>query len=468
MKYFLSIFLVILILISSAFLTVPAAETDGDPENLITENIMFLKNDEEFNDKKITDNNYYTKIPFEKGDILKIVSDETIHSLYFRFDVEVEEYTLTSGATSQKCGTYGFLHEAIKLDTPSNEITITMPGTKVCDLFVFSEGEFPDFVQQWKPPHDDCDILLFPTHADDEQLFFGSIIPTYASELGYKVQVSYLTRHVLTPERDHELLNGLWLVGQRYYPLLSNENIPDHYSETLKLAKAQYDSDFILEYQVSVLRRFKPEVVIGHDLKGEYGHGAHILNSTLLTEAVNLCGDESAFPESVKDYGTFDVQKLYLHLYEENQIILDAETPLKSFDGKTAMEVAKQGYHEHKSQVRGGPFEYYQQFSLKKFGLYYSTVGSDTGNDIMENTVASDKIDFDLTIDTQALYNGIEQLQQKLNFEKVKDDEPDSSSKLSISSFLHLFALFAIIFIVIFIVLRLTQYKKRKVNVNER
>ena len=40
--------------------------------------------------------------------------------------------------------------------------------------------------------YEDADMLLLPTHADDEHLWFGGTMPYYAGELGYKVQVGLL------------------------------------------------------------------------------------------------------------------------------------------------------------------------------------------------------------------------------------------------------------------------------------
>lgn len=396
MKYFLSLFLITAILFSSAGLVSNAAETAKD----ITDSVEFYINDESAVSDDMLDDDYYSVCSFKKGDIFTIKSKQEIFSLYILFDREVEAYTLESGTVTQNCGEYGFFHEAIKLKQPSKEVKITMPKTGICRIYVFSEGIFPDFVQQWEPPCEDCDILLFPTHADDEMLFFGSIIPTYCAELGYKVQVAYLTRHYVKKERDHELLNGLWVVGAQNYPLYSN--IPDYYSKDLETAEEQYEIDDIIKYQVSVIRRFKPEVIIGHDFKGEYGHGMHMLNAKALAQAVLLCGDSGSFSQSAQKYGVHTVEKLYVHLYEKNKIVLDVDAPLSAFNGQTAYEIAKLGFEEHKSQLKNGGFDSYQIYSMKKFGLYYSTVGADTGNDIMEHTTYAREFTLNTTNGTVA------------------------------------------------------------------
>ena len=88
-------------------------------------------------------------------------------------------------------------------------------------------------------------------------------------------------------------------------------------------ANAGYGYDDFLEWQVENLRRFKPQVVVGHDAAGEYGHGTHIINSETLRDAVSAAADAENFPYSAAQYGVWDTPKLYLHLWAENEIVMD-------------------------------------------------------------------------------------------------------------------------------------------------
>lgn len=139
------------------------------------------------------------------------------------------------------------------------------------------------------------------------------------------------------------------------------------------------------------MRRFKPEVVVDHDINGEYGHGVHMLNTWILQQAVEQSGDAQYFPESARKYGTFDVQKTYLHLYPENELIMDVDTPLTAFGGKTAYEMAVAGFAKHTSQQKWFSVEKSGKYDCRKFGLYRTTVGSDSGiGDFFENVTFSD------------------------------------------------------------------------------
>ena len=142
-------------------------------------------------------------------------------------------------------------------------------------------------------------------------------------------------------------MDGLWTVGVENYPILPD--FPDLYSESLEHARTVYDEEAVISYQVELIRRFRPDVIVGHDINGEYGHGGHRLNADALMQAVELAADSAACPESLS-LGVWDTPKTYLHLYPENQIVMDWDQPLEAFGGKTAAEVAAEGYACHASQ----------------------------------------------------------------------------------------------------------------------
>jgi LmbE family N-acetylglucosaminyl deacetylase len=284
-------------------------------------------------------------------------------------------------------GYNGFIHEYITLTNPSNflEITFSTDTITICEIYAFTEGIPPEWVQIWEPPHEKADIAIFPTHADDEHLFFVGILPYYTGELGLNVQVIYMNSHWNQSPRPHELLNGLWAVGVRHYPVISD--FRDRYVGSLQAARDIYGMNNFVNFQVEQLRRFKPLVAVGHDLRGEYGHGTHILNAHALREAVEKAGESDFHVSSYELYGIWDTPKLYLHLYPENIVTMDWNIPLNFFDGLTALEMAEIGFSKHLSQQgiglrvpKTGPTGF-------NFGLVRSLVGDDIiGGCLMENT----------------------------------------------------------------------------------
>lgn len=327
----------------------------------------------------LTDGSYSTGNNYHAGDTITIDSDLPISYLYIIWDSPVSEWTLDFNATSMKCGTNGFLHELVKLTSPSASITINIESnSRICGIYAFTEGELPDFVQEWKPPCSEADILAFSTHADDEILFLGGVLATYGGEQGLPVQVCYMTNYWNGLRiREHEKLDGLWESGIRNYPV--NGDFDDIYSETLEAAKSTYNYDDVLEYVTGQIRTFKPNVVVTQDLNGEYGHGGHMLLASAVTEAVSNSMDSSFYPEQAATIGTWDVPKTYLHLYSESPIWLDLDTPLDKLGSRTAIETAKDAYLKHVSQQWCWFYvsDTYQ-YSCAKFGLYRTTVGADT------------------------------------------------------------------------------------------
>ena len=333
----------------------------------------------------LLDRDYTTKYSLSGDATIGISSPEDIYALYVIWDLPPGEWELT-GDCAQTCGFDGFIHEYIQLSAPSSELTMNIPpdGARLCDIYAFTEGVPPDWVQIWSPPLYEADLLVLPTHADDEHLYFVGILPYYAGELGYSVQVAYMTNHWNQPPRPHELLNGLWVVGIRNYPVISS--FRDRYADSLSQAKSIFGWAAVVDFQVELLRRFKPFVVVGHDVNGEYGHGAHMLNAAAIMTAVDCAADRTYHLDSYEKYGIWDTPKLYLHLYRENAITMDWSIPLENFGGATAYEMAVAGYACHLSQ-HNWSFRVPETGSVgHKFGLVRSLVGDDViGGDLFEN-----------------------------------------------------------------------------------
>lgn len=365
-----------------------------------------------FDDSKFLHDGNIKTYKRSAGNAAITLENETgIGSLYLLFDLEYGEYTITDNATGNSitAGSHGYLHEYVDLsplDQPTSVTLVFDNGpVRLSEIYAFSPGETPDFVQRWDAPLDDrADIVLFSTHGDDDQLFFAGLLPLYAAEKGHAVQVVYLTDHRNdTKARTHEILNGLWAVGVRAYPVFGAfddfriDSLEGTYKEYAARGVTQED---LLEFVMEQIRRFKPQVAIGHDIDGEYGHGMHMVYTDVLIKALELTNDPDVFPEQAQRYGLWDVPKTYLHLYGENQIVIDYDQPLDVFDGMTAFEVSqKLGYPCHGSQqytwftdwINGKKTPITKATEIEtynpcQFGLYRSTVGEDVEkNDFLEN-----------------------------------------------------------------------------------
>ena len=268
------------------------------------------------------------------------------------------------------------------------------------ELFVFGEGEIPTWVQQWEEPVEKADILFFSAHPDDELIFLGGAIPTYAAERRKRVVVAYLSWS--NPTRRSEALNGLWSMGVRNYPEFGG--FADSYSGNARDAYQKLGKKKVLTWVTELYRKHRPEVVVTHDLNGEYGHGQHKMMADAAIEGYTLAADAEKYPESAALYGTWQVKKLYVHLYgeESEQTKMDWNVPLESLGGRTGLEAAHDAYALHVTQ-EGAKVKIHGKWTLLSvevtgehwpntaFGLYASEVGPDEAHtDFLEHIAEED------------------------------------------------------------------------------
>ena len=392
-------------LLMLVLLLIPFKVYAEDAKNLSKEAAYTINNSvtTKFNDENVKTNNSVSK---DKE--IKIASNDKISHIYIVYEISSKTGTLKTDNEEIPLGSNGYLHEYQKLTVPSNSITLKYDeDVKISEIKIYSDGDVPKDVQQWKT-ETKTDLMIFSTHADDEQLFFAGVMPTYINQ-GKKVHVVYLARHDIggyyAPNRLHEQLDGLWTLGVTDYPTFGI--IPDAYSNgsnSLSTAETQakqagFTVDDIIKFDVTQLRTYQPKVVLGHDIEGEYGHGQHKLNTYTLKQAIEKSKDSSYITGDLKAY---DVPKFYIHLYDlDNKTVLDYDIPLEKYDGKTAYEVSKEGYKKHLSQqytwftswLNGKNNSYTSATQITTYnpaywGLYYTTVGPDVNkNDLFENIV---------------------------------------------------------------------------------
>jgi len=341
--------------------------------------------------RRMTDGNVetYTRFSEYTGVTCEWGDDAPVRGVYLKWYSMPEVFELTEldgegGEIATRTIDAPLLNAYYEIDADARGLNIRSDeGMELCEISFYSEGTLPDGVYDWQQPAEKADILLFSAHADDEFLYFGGTIPTYAGERGLNVQIVYMACDERT--RMDEAMEGLWLCGVRNAPVFAG--FKDAYTETLEAAEKRWGHDETLSAIVDYIRRFKPEVIVTHDLEGEYGHGAHRITAHCTLEAVSVAADGTQFLESAEQYGAWQTQKLYLHLYKSGAITMDWRVPLEAFDGKTALEMANLAYQCHVSQQ-----EYHKNvydtgdYSSAEFGLAYTMVGTDEiGGDFLEN-----------------------------------------------------------------------------------
>ena len=373
--------------------TEPPAEhpTEPQPEppaEILREGVKVLVSGVD-NVISLCDGSHNTIKHIQKNDDVIIESETPFAALYLQWNKIPGDYMIRWEGGSCPAGENGFLHEYIPLPEAVTRVEICLDGEEqreLCEVAVMTAGSPPEGIQVWLPPCDEADILVFPTHSDDDVLFFGPLITYYTIEKGLTVQTAFMVEHTFYPERGHERLNGLWTMGVRNYPILGTA--PDTGTTDYAEAVDYYWNSNIEQWQVENIRRFRPLVVVGHDLNGEYGNGGHKVNARRLVTAIDAAANPEMYPDSAEQYGLWDTPKFYLHLYEENEILIDVETPLENDpQGRNLYEIAVEAFECHVSQrpyfrVSYGELRCYD---CRPFGLYRTLVGYDTAADIMEN-----------------------------------------------------------------------------------
>ena len=256
------------------------------------------------------------------------------------------------------------------------------PGEKrhfnMAELRIYGAGETPPEAQQWEPCAEKADLLLLVAHQDDEVLWFGGALPRYAGEEKKICQVCMMVPSM--PYRRLELLDCLWTCGVRNYPAYSN--FKDAFSYQLSKQYKHWNKNHVYDVVTGWIRRFQPDVLLTHDLQGEYGHGAHRVCADAAMHCVEYAANPDKYPKSAKEYGTWDTPKCYIHLWKENVIDMDWRQPLEAFGGKTSFEVAEAGFRCHISQQKTDyHVEDWGPWDNSLFGLYRTTVGPDEAKD---------------------------------------------------------------------------------------
>lgn len=373
MKKALTCFILLLIIANAVFAQegmpyydIINAPKENDARE-ISDSAVFTPDSNAKNLFRLLDRDYDTRF---KTRGLSISLKEPVYGMYICFDDDPKQWTLTEYTANFETETRivdsRYLHQFIPLNG-ATQLRIEPVNNKkewfaIKELFLFTQGDLPRYVQVWEEPKQKNDVLALFAHPDDEMLFLGGVIPTFAGELGQDVVAA-----VITPSnklRKSELLNALWTAGLKTYPEFGP--FPDKWSNKLNDAYKYFGKSKVRGYVVELFRKYKPDAVFTHDINGEYGHGMHRMCADAALMAFDTALDPEKYSESAELYGAFGVKKLYLHLYDENPVEFDWDEPLSNFSGLTGFEVAQAGYFCHKSQHR------YKQFSVEPKDSRYS------------------------------------------------------------------------------------------------
>lgn len=355
------------------------------------------------NAKNLTDRKFTTHMESKKtaNPALTVNCKQKIYGLYLCFDVMPQGYEVQiadgKNWTTVYTGDPEIYH--IFIDVKGSEkVRVIGTGDKkqvmgFNEVSVFGEGEAPDWVQRWEPIPEKADILFVVTHPEEEILYLGGSIPYYSCEKEKSVAVACFSYGNTT--RRSELLNGLWSMGYRYYPIIGNFKTANAKSAVAayKGVDGKNGEKLVQAWLADVIRRVRPEVIVGPDPEGEGNNGQRMMVADACHKCFSLAADDGSFVESAAKYGSWQAQKLYLHLYgsQADQVDFDWDIPMENHGGKNGTQMAIQAYQYHKTQIdakNSTKAVLYTgvKYDNSRFGLVETMVGPDTNHDdFLEN-----------------------------------------------------------------------------------
>ncbi len=162
-------------------------------------------------------------------------------------------------------------------------------------------------------------VLYLAAHPDDENT---RMITWLANEAGVETAYLSLTRgdggqNLIGPQlgealgviRTQELREARRIDGGKQF---FTRAVDFGYSKSANESLEKWGHDAVLEDVVTVIRRFKPDVIINRfppDRRA--GHGHHEASAILAEEAFELVNDPSYHPQSAEMYGTWEVKNVF-------------------------------------------------------------------------------------------------------------------------------------------------------------
>ena len=225
----------------------------GEPAREITSECAFRAGSEKKEFKKATDGSYRTMWRSLGGKNawfeVTVPEGEEAGGIWFQWyehehaiavqlkdeNGEWAEYSHTDGL---------YLSEYLDLPVGTTEFRVANPKSSkksstipLAEVHVYGRGDRAPEVQVWNPPAEKADLFLLAGHPDDELLWFGGILPTYAGVEKMRVQVAIMVPTL--PRRRLEELDGLWTCGVRNYPVFGY--FRDSFTLSLKQQYQRWD-----------------------------------------------------------------------------------------------------------------------------------------------------------------------------------------------------------------------------------
>ena len=231
--------------------------------------------------------------------------------------------------------------------------------------------------QALKDLGNDFRLMCVAAHPDDED---GATLAYYRMRHGVRTFAVIATRgeggqNEIGPElyealgviRTREMRAAAEIEGAELRFL----DLPEFgFSKSLEETFEIWGHEETLRRMVAMIRENKPHVIITHHGRMK-DHGHHQAIGQVVQEAFEAAAEPAQFPEQVTEWGTWQVQRLYIRNWEEQPE--QVRVPLHDLEparGQTYAEIAAEALRAHESQ--GMTFFIQRLYSLPY--IYYDLV----------------------------------------------------------------------------------------------
>ncbi|MDO4853148.1 MAG: PIG-L family deacetylase, partial [Clostridia bacterium] len=248
----------------------------------------------------------------------------------------------------------------------ARKLTITCEKNNmasICELRICRAGYVPSCVTE----QPDWDLMLVLSSTSEETDLLGGLLPLYAGEHGIRTGVIYIG--IDYGYRVQEAFRALQTMGLDITPVFLRMDE----QATCSIDRMGYfwSENKLKEQLVGLMNRYRPKVVVTCDPDDTVSMVRAPYTARLMDSIIRQYSQR----------GELSVQKFY-QLSDKGTTHMNWTTPLVTYQGRTAQEVAKAGYACYQTESSYGTIIP----SSTTFRLAYSSVGEDVlCNDLMEH-----------------------------------------------------------------------------------
>lgn len=232
----------------------------------------------------------------------------------------------------------------------------------LCEMRVCAAGYVPPLLTETKP----VDLMLVLSGVSEETDLFGGLLPVYAAEHGIRTAVVYVGKD--DGNRVQEGFRALESIGADVIPVFLQQD--DQVTCSIDRMVSYWKESKLLGTLKDLIAAYQPRVIVTCDPQDTFS-----MVRTPFTARLMLKIMEYEKPE------TRTVQKFY-HLSADGETVLDWNTPLVTYGGRTAREAAETAYACYRSEECFGTVIP----ESSRFTLAYTRVGKDEAcNDLFEH-----------------------------------------------------------------------------------